>query len=43
MKNFIIIGAISMALFSCGNSEEVVSYQVEDVPRCIALERFYQR
>jgi len=29
MKNFIIIGAISMALFSCGNSEEVASYHVE--------------
>lgn len=29
MKNFIIIGAISMALFSCSNSEEVASYHVE--------------
>jgi len=29
MKNFIIIGAISMALFSCGNSEEVASYHVD--------------
>ena len=32
MKNFIIIGAISMALFSCGNSEkedntEALTYQ----------------
>lgn len=37
MKNFIIIGAISMALFSCGNSEEVVSYQVESYQGALRL------
>jgi thiol-disulfide isomerase/thioredoxin len=37
MKNFIIIGAISMALFSCGNSEEVASYHVEKYQGALRL------
>ncbi|MGB1184936.1 MAG: hypothetical protein ACPG4S_07205, partial [Schleiferiaceae bacterium] len=37
MKHSILIGAISMALFSCGNSEEVVSYQVESYQGALRL------
>ena len=37
MKNFIIIGAISMALFSCSNTEEVVSYHVETYQGALRL------
>jgi thiol-disulfide isomerase/thioredoxin len=37
MKHFIIIGAISMALFSCGNSEEVVSYHAESYQGALRL------
>jgi len=37
MKNFIISGAISMALFSCGNSEEVASNRVQNYQGALRL------
>jgi len=37
MKNFIISGAISMALFSCGNSEEVASNHVQNYQGALRL------